>query len=268
MQQRNGRRGEVFSIRLRAEQRLALERLRIKVGGPFALGPWLVWNALERGNTKGIAGVGSTRLLGSSGSTSNLPRQGTTARSARDGNTKRLILDLCGGSGAWSEPYRKVGFRVINVTLPKFDVRMYVPPKNVFAVLAAPPCTEFSLAKNGQVRDYLSAFETVAACMRIIALCRPVWWALENPVGLLQRWLGEPQFTFEPYHFGDPWTKRTAIWGNFTVPVTGPYVKPLGSGPLCRICDPKQKRIGACRKAGHRAITPPGFVRAFFKANS
>lgn len=34
----------------------------------------------------------------------------------------RIILDLQGGTGAWSKKYKEAGYRVINVTLPDFDI--------------------------------------------------------------------------------------------------------------------------------------------------
>ena len=34
----------------------------------------------------------------------------------------KIILDLCGGTGAWSEPYREAGYDVRVITLPDFDV--------------------------------------------------------------------------------------------------------------------------------------------------
>ncbi len=60
----------------------------------------------------------------------------------------KIILDLCGGSGAWSAPYAEAGYDVRLVTLPQ-DVRLYQPPENIYGILAAPPCTVFSLAGNG-----------------------------------------------------------------------------------------------------------------------
>jgi len=44
----------------------------------------------------------------------------------------RIILDLCGGTGAWSKPYKEAGYQVINVTLPEYDVLAYQPPQQVF----------------------------------------------------------------------------------------------------------------------------------------
>ena len=61
-------------------------------------------------------------------------------------NKDKIILDLCGGTGSWSEPYKKAGYDVRVITLPYYDVRYYEPPENVYGVLAAPPCTHFSLA--------------------------------------------------------------------------------------------------------------------------
>ena len=56
-----------------------------------------------------------------------------------------IILDLCGGSGSWSKPYVEAGYDVRLVTLPEHNVLTYQPPEDVHGVLAAPPCTEFSV---------------------------------------------------------------------------------------------------------------------------
>ena len=67
---------------------------------------------------------------------------------------KKIILDLCGGTGSWSQPYKENGYDVHIITLPEHDVLGYHPPKNVHGILAAPPCDQFSLAKTtGKPRD-------------------------------------------------------------------------------------------------------------------
>lgn len=253
---RGRRQGNVFSIRVPPDLRERLELACSADVGPKRLGPWLLWRALVGSADPGAvvpAPVAAARYC---------PSSGNTAPAVAD----RLILDLCAGSGSWSDPYKRAGYAVRRVTLPAVDVRTYVPPPGVWGVLAAPPCEEFSLAKNGRDRDFERGLETVAACLRIIITTRPRWWALENPVGLLSRWLGRPAFVFNPFDFGDPWSKRTALWGSFAEPLKGPFVRAIdGGGPLCAVCSPDAPSV--CRVAGHRAVTPPGFARAFFEAN-
>lgn len=200
--------------------------------------------------------------------------------------SEKVILDLCGGTGAWSYPYRKAGYHVISVTLPEHDVRDFCPPKNVHGVLAAPPCTEFSYAKRKWKQDPKGAFEIVEACLNIIRSCEPQWWAMENPVGALTRFLGPAQFSFQPWEFGDPWTKRTLIWGNFSRPVKlyskwdyvkkipGLYTRPGRAKPSLAFNHVSHKRLirsmdpfHATSDAEFRAITPQGFAYAFKEAN-
>lgn len=260
---RGNRRGNVFSVRVPPELRPQLEQLCARDGGPKALGPWLLWRALQRPRDA----AGTTAASGNTAPGKVLPRAVLLQKPQRLPPVReRLILDLCAGSGAWSEPYKRAGYPVRRVTLPRHDVRTYVPPEGVWGVLAAPPCTEFSLAKNGRPRDFAAGLELVSACLRIVMRAQPQWWALENPTGYLSRWLGPPADVFEPADFGDPWSKRTALWGSFRAPERGPFVTAIdGGGPLCAVCYPDNPRC--CSLAGHRAITPPGFARAFFESN-
>lgn len=134
---------------------------------------------------------------------------------------KKIILDLCGGSGSWSRPYVAGGYDVRNITLPDYDVLTYEPPQKVHGVLAAPPCTEFSVLNckaEARARNPEEGLKVVMACLRIIEKCRPEWWAMENPVGHLREYMGPSTMIFQPWEYGDPWTKRTELWGTFTPP--------------------------------------------------
>lgn len=196
-------------------------------------------------------------------------------------NKDKIILDLCGGTGSWSRPYKEAGYDVRLITLPEHDVLTYEPPEGVYGVLAAPPCTEFSLAKNRAPRDFETGMKTVEACLKIIWQCRKAgtlkFWALENPVGFLRQFLGRPQFTFYQWQFGESRKKRTDIWGYFTAPVptvkTEPdeikYVSNMKSGKMGvkkQDCPPEYAHLGL-KRADIKAITPPGFARAFYEAN-
>ena len=183
---------------------------------------------------------------------------------------KKIILDLCGGTAAWSKPYKDVGYDVRLVTLPETDVLTYKPPKNVYGILAAPPCTMFSLARNRAKtpRDFEEGLLTVRACLDIIWMCRVKgnlkWWALENPVGYLRQFLGKPAFTFQAWWFGDKIKKPTDLWGYFNEPkkkrnATRPDYSRKGKNSWAY----QNPTPGA----KERSITPAGFAQAFFKAN-
>lgn len=183
----------------------------------------------------------------------------------REENSKKIILDLCGGTGAWSKPYKDAGYDVRVITLPKNDVRLYIPPKNVYGILAAPVCTMFAVSGNRWKRsedDYREALALVDACLRIIWRCKPKFWAMENPVGTLHRWIGKPKMYFNPCDFGDPYTKKTCLWGEFNKPKKNP-VKPIEGSKLWAKLGGKSAKTKELR-----SITPAGFAQAFYKANT
>jgi len=138
---------------------------------------------------------------------------------------KGTILSLCDFTGNWSRPYSEAGYEVLRVDIKLgVDLRlMPIPETRVHGILAAPPCTHFARSgaphwKSKGEPQLLDGLSVVDACLRFVAICRPNWWALENPIGRLKTYLGEPAFRFDPCDFGDPWTKRTWLWGNFTPP--------------------------------------------------
>ena len=178
-------------------------------------------------------------------------------------NKDKIILDLCGGTGAWSRPYAEAGYDVRIITLPP-DIRLCCPPTVAYGILAAPPCTH--LASSGArwfeqkgESALLDAISIVDACLRFVAICQPVFWCLENPVGRLVRYIGKPVMYFDPCDYGDGYTKKTCLWGNFNIPQKNP-VEPE-----------KKNRIWNASPTGYRgrtrSITPLGFAKAFFEAN-
>ncbi len=176
-----------------------------------------------------------------------------------------LILDLCGGTGAWSKPYKDAGYDVRVITSPDYDIRLFEwLDEPVHGILAAPPCTHLSGSGARWWKDkgdgaLLEALSIVDACMRIILLTQPKWWCLENPVGRLVHYLGKPRMYFQPWEYGDPYTKKTCLWGNFNEPAKNP-VEPTEGGKIHRM--PPSPDRGKLR-----SITPPGFSLAFFEAN-
>jgi hypothetical protein len=197
-------------------------------------------------------------------------------------NKDKIILDLCGGTGAWSKPYKEAGYDVRVITWPEYDVMTFKPPENVYGILAAPPCTMFSMARTvaKTPRDMKGAMEVVNACLRIISECqysgkRLSFWALENPKARLRWFLGKPPLTMNPFDYGDRVRKPTDIWGYFNLPKQNPV----------ELTEEEKTKFGAhveklpklpdgytgyqCsnKRAAMRAITPPMWANAFFKAN-
>jgi hypothetical protein len=174
-----------------------------------------------------------------------------------------LILDLCGGTGEWSRPYREAGYlvKVIDI-LTGQDARLLERERGVWGILAAPVCTVFSYARNRYPptdAELLTALSLVDACIRITFAHRDGlhFWALENPINKLRRYLGPPRLTFRQWEYGDAGHKPTGLWGDFNPPAK--YPKPRRKPSTFRT---KQENASP-----HDAVTPPCFARAFFEAN-
>jgi hypothetical protein len=133
---------------------------------------------------------------------------------------KKIILHLCADTGSDSYPYRSGDYEVICIG-KNIGVENYHPPKDVYGVFANPPCTNFSSVRTTAKipRNEEEGMRLVKECQRIISECNPVFWVIENPAtGLLKKYLGQPRFTYQPWEFGSPWSKKTALWGKFNIP--------------------------------------------------
>ncbi len=192
----------------------------------------------------------------------------------------KIILDLCGGTGAWSKPYANNGYDVRVITAPRYNVLTYTPPDYVYGILAAPPCNSFSRANwavKRSERDFTVGFSIVKACLNIIWEIQkkgaPLkFWALENPVGYLYNFMGKPSFYFQPWQFGEQGvtaTKRTAIWGYFNHPaktVRKRTIRYINPKPKSKNTEKRNKAWGSANLET-RGITPAGFAQAFFIKN-
>lgn len=214
----------------------------------------------------------------------------------------KVILDLCGGTGSWSAPYKRSGeYEVHVITLPKYDIfdcnvhedrldfvsnngeTLSVSIEDVHGVLAAPTCTMFSLARTTakNPRDFEAGMRLVKKCLEIIWACRqsPVsrlkFWAIENPCGFLRQFLGKPSLTFNPNDFGDCYTKKTDLWGFFKEPKKRHRELTEDEKIACRINARKLPKLpegyvlpgGWNATAAKRSMTSSYFAEAFFKAN-
>lgn len=199
-------------------------------------------------------------------------------------NSDKIILDLCGGTGAWSKPYVDAGYDVRLITMADdYDVRRWrtipdvvepVEAGNVYGILAAPPCTQFSRARTTAKteRDLKGAMEIVDACLDIVKQSRIngrlQFWALENPMSMLRQILGNPPHHFRGWEWGDKHVKFTDLWGYYNMPPKKILIQPKFNRKTWASPRPPAAyaNMGLSR-ADIRAITPAGFAQAFFKAN-
>lgn len=188
-----------------------------------------------------------------------------------------IIISLFDYSGEWSRHYRENGYRVIQVDIKlgidilKWDYKA-IKKDLVVGVLAAPPCTDFAVSgaqyweakdEDGRTQESL---KLVHKTLEIVEYFQPVFWAIENPVGRLNKLvpsLGQPYY-WQPYEFGDAWTKKTGLWGQFNIPAKKEVepIKFADQGSWLMLLGGKSERTKELR-----SMTPKGFSKAFFKAN-
>jgi len=212
----------------------------------------------------------------------------------------KIILDLCGGTGSWSNPYKDAGYTVYNITHDDYDIftciyrphelifphskdsskNITIDINDIYGILAAPPCTEFSFGKHHTGdRDIGKGLEAVEECLELIKYIKLrgdlKFWALENPLGYLRQFLGKPPLTFHPYEYGDNYTKRTDIWGYYNIPNKKPKIltpDEIERNKTSNRILPKAPKDYAVPKAMNlkqvkRSITSKYFAEAFFKCN-
>lgn len=192
-------------------------------------------------------------------------------------------MSLFDYTGNWSKPYEDNGYTVIKIDrkagkdvilypsdmseglrYPRefADIRVHKP---VYGILAAPPCTYFVglgakwPRSDDEIREGLS---TVDACYRLACTLKPKFFCLENPVGKLSKWIGDPVMRFQPCDYGDPYTKRTCLWGWFNTDLKKTPVDPTEGSKMHRLYGGKSERTKMMR-----SITPMGFANAFYEAN-
>ena len=203
---------------------------------------------------------------------------------------KKIILHLCADIGSDSRFYSlDDDYEVIKIGIDT-GVENYYPPDNVHGIIANPVCTELSTASGfHKQRDIELGMFLVNHCLRIIKEAKPKFWVLENPAnGRLKQEIGAPVATYQPWEYGSPWTKKTALWGDFNMPKKlytkwdevpkNPYLyvrpsrpKPalafLHKSALNHIPEFEFAREHIKCDADFRSLCSQGFAEEFYKAN-
>ncbi len=195
-------------------------------------------------------------------------------------NKDKIILHLCADIGSDSKPYKEAGYDV-RLVGSDIGVENYHPPKNVYGIIANPPCTMFSIARSRAKtpRDLREGMRLIKECLRIIWECQyPCdgnrtksnlkFWAIENPAtGALKNFLGRPTFSYSPHEFGADYSKQTALWGLFNDPskLFPNAPKPLNSNMKTKVSILTHKN--SYDRMNARSMCYEGFANAFFNAN-
>ena len=203
----------------------------------------------------------------------------------------KIILHLCADLGSDSRYYQlDCGYDVILVG-KEIGVENFNPPNNVHGIIANPVCTEFSTANNfNKIGDLEKGMFLVRHCQRIIELSKPKWWVIENPAnGRLKELIGMPKAVYQPWEYGSPYTKKTALWGDFIMPTplfkrwddvpknSALYIKPnrkkpamdgLHKSALKHLEEFYWAEYLIKTDADFRSLCSDGFAREFYKTNN
>lgn len=147
------------------------------------------------------------------------------------------VISLFDFTGNWSKYFALDGYDVTLVDIKHgIDIFTWEPPAGqIDGILAAPPCTAFSVSgsqfwatKDADGRT-AEALRLVDRCLELIDQINPRWWILENPVGRLGRLrpahLGKAKIIIDPCDYAgyapdpqtDAYTKKTCLWGKFSM---------------------------------------------------
>lgn len=195
-----------------------------------------------------------------------------------------MIISLCDRTGVMVKPWANAGYPCLcldlqhsirndrvegNITFRWADIRSVTPAElpTPTLIFAFPPCTNLSVSgardfKRKGLRGLIDALEVVEACRRLCEWFKCPW-MLENPVSRLASCWRQPDHYFQPWEYGDLWSKKTAIWcGNgFVMPPPANDSPPEGTTNKIHMMTPGPER------ANLRSETPPNFARAVFEAN-
>ncbi len=193
---------------------------------------------------------------------------------------KQLVLSLCDRTGNIVKPLARAGYEcwcvdvqhdgdrtIDGIRYLAADVRRFLPPKETAIVFAFPPCT--NLASSGARWFAAKGLYGLADGLEIVSRCAAIceWsgspWMLENPVSTLATYWRKPDYSFQPWNFGDLESKKTCLWtgGGFVMPEFDCVQRPAN------VRESIWKMSPSAERANKRSETFSGFAEAVFRAN-
>lgn len=164
-----------------------------------------------------------------------------------------------------------------NIEVVKADLREWLPSseiaERVVIAFFAPPCTDVAVSGArwfkekglGRLIDALMLFKN---SVDIAEKCKAPY-MIENPVSTVSTYWRKPDHKFQPWEYGDFYSKQTWLWsGNGFVmpkPIYGPR---MFEEPVLEPIDERIWRMAPSEdRADRRSETPMGFADAVFDAN-
>lgn len=199
---------------------------------------------------------------------------------------KKIVLSLCDVTGVMVQPWLEAGYDAVLVDIQHAhgtstygrltrvgcDVTAINPTHalawwNPAIVFAFPPCTH--LAGSGARWFQSKGLESLHEALGLVIACKRICeasgspWMLENPVGSLSTYWRPPDYTFQPWQYGNKYTKKTCLWTGHGFEMPDPWfaTKPDGVVPTIHLMPPSKDR------AAKRSVTPDGFAKAVFERN-
>jgi hypothetical protein len=207
---------------------------------------------------------------------------------------KGIVLSLCDRTGVMVQPWLEAGYecwivdvqhepgahydgnrghRLMRIGRSVHDMALEIDggdwplPSDVAVTFAFPPCTNLAVSGARWFED--KGLEALHESLGLVVACKRICeaagapWMLENPVGTLSSYWRKPDYTFQPWQYGDTYTKKTCLWtGNgFVMPEPWIVHKPADVKASIHLMPPSADR------GDKRSITPAGFARAVFEAN-
>lgn len=146
------------------------------------------------------------------------------------------------------------------------NVSDYIPPLKQYAFASFfPPCTDVAVSGARWFKDkglgrLIEALKLFKISVEIGEWCGCPYF-IENPVSTVSTYWREPDYYFQPYEYGDTYSKKTCLWvgGGFKMPEKS-EVEPI-EGSRMHLLPPSEDR------SEKRSVTPKGFANAVFNAN-
>lgn len=147
------------------------------------------------------------------------------------------------------------------------DMRDWLPPRGDIAFAAFfPPCTDVAVSGARWFKDKGLGSLINSLALFDVAVKLAEWsgapYMIENPVSVVSTYWRKPDYTFDPWNYGDLWSKKTCLWtgGGFRMPEYV-FTEPPADTDFLRIRD-----LGS-RGQAERSVTPRGFAEHVFLAN-